>query len=100
MGMYLKRCIVAFTAIGLVLATVGTGALAQSPPQGEEVKAGMMVVDALLVRPLGLAALVAGTAFFILSLPFSVLGWNVKESAEEMVVKLAKFTFFRPLGSF
>ncbi len=100
MGRYLKRYIVVITIIGLFAATVGTDAFAQSPAQEGEVKAGMMVVDAVLVRPLGLVSLVAGTAIFIVSLPFSALGRNVKASAKKMVVEPAKFTFVRPLGSF
>ena len=100
MGKHLKQCIVASIIIGLVLTTFGTGAFARSPAEEEEVKAGKMVVDLLLVRPLGLVSMVAGTAVFIVSLPFSALGRNIKASAKKLVLEPARFTFARPLGAF
>jgi hypothetical protein len=57
-----------------------------------------MLVDGLIVRPLGLAATVAGTAIWIVTLPFSLLGGNAGEAADTLVVDPAKFTFTRPLG--
>lgn len=57
-----------------------------------------MLADGLLVRPLGLCGLVLGTATWIVTLPFSLLGGNAGEAAEVLVVEPAKFTFVRPLG--
>lgn len=76
---------------------------AQSPPVQDQVPrdqstAEEMVVDLLLLRPLGLVATVVGTAFFIASLPFSALGGNTKEAFHRLVVDPARFTFNRPLG--
>lgn len=99
MGKYLKRCII-LVIINLVFVAIGPSAFAQSPSQEEEVKAVKMVVDVLLVRPLGLVSVVVGTAVFIVALPFSALGRNVKASAKKLVVEPAKFTFARPLGEF
>lgn len=59
-----------------------------------------MVVDGLLVRPIGMAATVVGGAVFIVTLPFSLLGGNVSEASEALVVKPARYTFARPLGEF
>ncbi|WP_375741034.1 multidrug transporter [Pseudomonas boanensis] len=57
-----------------------------------------MVGDILIARPMLLAATVIGTGFFIISLPFSALGGNVGEAAQELVVVPAKETFVRCLG--
>jgi len=100
MGKPLRQCVVASIIIGLVFSTFAAGALAQSPSQEEEAKAGKMVVDILLVRPLGIVSTVAGTAVFIVSLPFSAIGRNIKASAKKLVLEPAKFTFARPLGKF
>ena len=59
-----------------------------------------MMGDAIVARPLGLISTVVGSAFFVVSLPFSALGGNTREAAEKMVVAPAKFTFKRPLGQF
>ena len=60
--------------------------------------AGMMLVDALLLRPLGLVATVLGTAAFIATLPFSLPTQSADDAANVLVVKPAAYTFARPLG--
>jgi len=95
-----KRFVVLFVAVSLVFGAFGSAAFGQSPTQEESVKAGKMAADVLLVRPLGLASTVLGTAVFAVALPFSILGGNVKESAKKLVMEPAKFTFARPLGDF
>lgn len=65
-------------------------------PPGPEV----MTVDLVAVRPMGLVATLAGSAIFIVSLPFSALGGNTEDAWERLVADPAKFTFKRPLGEF
>ncbi len=60
--------------------------------------AGMMLVDVFLLRPLGLAATVLGTATFIVTLPFSLPTRSADDAAKVLVVKPATYTFARPLG--
>ena len=62
-------------------------------PTGEE-----MIVDAVVARPIGLAATVLGTAAFIVTLPFSALGGNVDKAADKLVIDPARETFVRCLG--
>jgi len=57
-----------------------------------------MGLDAGLVRPVGLAATVIGVGLFVATLPFSLLGGNVKESAKTLVGDPARLTFYRCLG--
>ncbi len=94
-----KQSIILLIICALLLAPFNAMA-ASSTDEDDQVTAGKMVADALLVRPLGIVALIAGTAVFIVSLPFSALGGNTDEAYEHMMVKPAKFTFQRPLGEF
>lgn len=57
-----------------------------------------MAADALLVRPVMLGATIIGTAVFIVSGPFSVLGGNLKESSDTLVKAPFRSTFVRCLG--
>ena len=74
---------------------VPADSLAQTTPS-----AGDMAIDALLVRPLSLAATAVGTALFLVSLPFSAISGNAGQAAHVLVVKPARVTFTRPLGHF
>ncbi len=57
-----------------------------------------MGLDAGLVRPVGLAATIVGAGIFVVTLPFSLLGDNVKESADTLITVPGKMTFLRCLG--
>ncbi len=59
-----------------------------------------MAVDGLVVRPLGLAATILGTAIYIVTLPFSAAGGNVSEAGDSLVMEPYRMTFRRPLGHF
>ena len=82
----------------LALIPFGYSAIAQDQSLYEENSAEQMFVDFLLLRPLGIAVTAVGTVMFIVSLPFSASGGNVKEVFLKMVAEPAKFTFARPLG--
>lgn len=91
----------AATALLLAAAVTLAGpARAQDRFGWEEPGFGEMVVDGLVVRPVGLVSTVVGTGAFIVTLPFSALGGNVGQAARELVVRPARFTFTRPLGDF
>lgn len=57
-----------------------------------------MVLDAVVLRPVGLVTTVAGSAIYVVSLPFSLLGGNEAEVRESLVYEPARYTFKRPLG--
>lgn len=57
-----------------------------------------MFGDAILARPLLFAITLGGTATFVASLPFTVMGGNVEEAAKTLVVGPAKSTFTRCMG--
>ncbi|MGH8458049.1 MAG: multidrug transporter [Nevskiales bacterium] len=85
--------------IGVSLATVPARA-ADTRDGGPAPSAEAMAVDMMLVRPASLVATVLGTGFFIISLPFSILGGNVDDAGKNLVLAPAKTTFIRPLGEF
>lgn len=64
----------------------------------EEPAALSMVTDTVLVRPVMLAVTAVGTAFFVVSLPFSLLGGNVGQAAGTVMVQPVANTFIPCLG--
>lgn len=87
-----------------VAALVACAVLASSPAAtaasyvDERPTFAAMFADGLVVRPLGLGAMVLGGATWLVTLPFSALGGNVDEATQKLVVEPAQFTFTRPLG--
>lgn len=59
---------------------------------------GLMAADAVIARPVGAVATVAGFAVFLVSSPFSALGGNTDEAWDSLVASPANYTFKRPLG--
>lgn len=57
-----------------------------------------MVGDLIIARPAGLLITAVGATAFVVSLPFSAVGGNVGESADQLVVGPARATFVRCLG--
>jgi hypothetical protein len=59
-----------------------------------------VMADALIARPLGLASIVVGATFFVISLPFSVISGNSDKATKVLLVKPINYTFKRPIGVF
>lgn len=57
-----------------------------------------MILDGLILRPLGIAATAIGTGVFIATLPFTALAGNTGEAGQKLVADPAKYTFRRCLG--
>ncbi|MFT5709446.1 MAG: hypothetical protein ACI8QT_000132 [Halioglobus sp.] len=64
----------------------------------ESPNAAKMAADLVIARPIGLVMTVAGTAAFIVSLPFTLLAGSTGEAAETLMIGPAKTTFSRCLG--
>ena len=71
-------------------------AWAQAPD--EKPSALEMTGDLLVARPLLLGLTLGGTAVYLVSLPFTLLGGNAYEAAETLVINPGKATFIRCLG--
>jgi len=96
----LKKSTVFLVVIMFLLIPFRAAATESAYAHKEEINAGKIIVDFLLMRPGGLVGTVAGAAFFIISLPVPFMGGNVKYVAKELVKDPAEFTFTRSLGSF
>jgi hypothetical protein len=95
----IKRMTIVLIIAALVVVPLGANALAGNYID-EDNNGEKMTGDLLLVRPLGIASTILGAAVFVVSLPFSALGGNVKEAGQKLVADPAKFTFKRPIGDF
>lgn len=80
-------------AANLAFGQEGSSTVAKTDPAA-------MTMDLVLARPGGFVATLAGTAVFVVSLPFSALGGNTQEAWDSLVVTPAVYTFKRPLGNF
>ena len=80
--------------IAFVILFTGTATFAEDR-SGENI-----VADLAVMRPVGLVATVAGTAIFLVSLPFALITNDVPKTAKELVVDPLNYTFDRPLGDF
>jgi hypothetical protein len=72
--------------------------MAYSQSIEEDPSALAMAGDLIIARPLLLVATVVGTAFYIVSLPFSLAGGNAGKAGETLVLGPAMSTFVRCLG--
>ncbi len=59
-----------------------------------------MMADGVLARPLGLVSTIIGSAFFVVTLPFTVPSNSVGAAKQQLIDYPAWFTFKRPLGEF
>ena len=95
-----KQSILLFIFLTFMASVAGPAALAQGSFNESERSGEKMAVDAFLLRPAGLLATAGGVLIFLVSVPFSALGGNTKESYQELVKEPAQYTFKRPLGDF
>ena len=99
MHRWTRRSLVCVMVMVLVCTTTGFSAFAEGELQlDNKAPAESMIADFVVMRPLGIGATVVGTAFFIVSLPFSALGRNTGTAWNKMVADPFAFTFARPLG--
>ncbi len=104
--MHKKLWILIFTAILIVPFNTFAGGSSHihysyhSYGFAESGSAEAMVADVVIARPIGLVSTVVGSAIYVVSLPFSLLGGNEKQAREKLVKEPTAFTFKRPLGEF
>ena len=95
-----KKSLVICMISVLLIAPLASTALAEEYFEREDPTGGMMIFDFIVVRPIGIVATVVGSVFYVVSLPFSLLGDNAGEAGEALVKEPAAYTFKRPLGEF
>jgi hypothetical protein len=85
-------------AAGALVALLLLPVTGQAQPSQQEPGALRMAGDLLVARPIGLVLTAAGSALFLVTLPFSAAGGNVAEAGEVLVAGPARTTFVRCLG--
>ncbi len=97
-----KAPLIGLLLTALIAAPLAATALAggKNYIEAEETEGGPMIYDTVIVRPLSLVATLAGSAVWLVSLPFSALGGNVDKATEKLVKEPFQYTFQRPLGEF
>lgn len=81
--------------IALSLNAVSTASMADTVT-GD--KGSDMLLDLVVLRPIGLVSTIVGSAVFVVALPFTIPSGSVGASACELVERPAAYTFSRPLG--
>ncbi|MCU0590431.1 MAG: hypothetical protein MUC57_03045 [Desulfobacterales bacterium] len=66
----------------------------------KEPTGGMMMWDALVMRPVGIAGTALGSVVWLVSYPFAYWGGNTEASTQALVQNPFEWTFQRPLGDF
>jgi hypothetical protein len=94
-----RKIIAVLLAVLLSMAATAVAAEADSDSVTGD-KGTDMLVDLVVMRPLGVAATVVGAAAFVVGLPFTVPSGSVGKSACVLVTRPADYTFKRPLGEF
>ena len=98
MHKYAKQSIILFIIIAMVSVPFVSSAGDSVDIIEEEPSAGAMFADLVLIRPAGIIIAVLGPCLFVVALPFTILGGNVKASGKRLVVQPFKQAFFRHLG--
>ena len=83
-----------------VMAVLLMGAPAQANPAGSGSNTPAIVADVLIARPLGLAAMLGGTALYVISLPFTLPTRSNHEAQRTLIEYPYHYTFPRPVGDF
>lgn len=92
--------LVAGPAGGSASAFQHTNRLEYYTPVEQEPTGGMMMWDALVMRPVGILGTAGGAVVWLVSYPFAALGGNTDESTQKLVSEPFSWTFSRPLGYF
>ncbi len=70
---------------------------AKSPPTPEP-NSTVVLADAAVARPVGLAMTIAGTGLFLVTLPMTAPSGGAGDAARGLIGKVGGWTFCRPLG--
>ena len=95
-----KKSLVIFLISMLLIAPLASTALAEEFFERQDPSGGMMIFDFVIIRPIGIVATAVGSVFYVISLPFSLLGGNSGEAGKALMKDPADYTFKRPLGEF
>lgn len=88
----MKKAVILFLTLALILTS--------TPVFAAETDGFIVIMDIVIARPFGFAALVIGSAFFVVAFPFAAMSKNTSKTADTLVGEPFRFTFVRPPGDF
>jgi hypothetical protein len=101
MTMLKTQTLILAIILALVAAPLGASAMAPDTfTETEETTGARMAADLLMVRPVGIAATLVGSAVFVVALPFTMISGDTQHSLDKLIKEPGKYTFNRPLGYF
>ena len=100
MSEFKPRWLAVVLMAALMIGPLGSVAFAEQYMEREKPTGGMMMWDALAMRPIGICATAVGAVVWLVSYPFAYLGGNTDESTQKLVADPFDWTFQRPLGEF
>lgn len=86
-----------FLLVCSLVLSLNSFALAKDNPSGHP-STGAIVLDILVLRPLGFCGTILGTSAFVMSLPVSIPFEKTDKVLEMVVMVPYGYTFERPLG--
>ena len=95
----IRKLIAVFAALVLMVAVVpSAGAAAEKPSDGKDPVS--PTIDLLLLRPVALVSLVAGTGVFLVSSPLVLImrPQDIGKPFHQLVTRPAKYVWADPLG--
>ena len=93
-----KKLMASAMGITLSLGVLSCGMSVADDGDRSEPTGGEMFADALIVRPMTLAASVVGAATWVVTLPFTLFSGNAGDAGKSWVLDPLGYTFVRPLG--
>ena len=69
-------------------------------PAGSGSNTPAIMADAFICRPMGVIALIAGSAIYVVSLPFTSMANGQEEAKRTLILYPYHYTFTRQLGEF
>jgi|TARA_B100000029_G_scaffold511234_1_gene604718 hypothetical protein len=84
----------------VVLIVFTTQEQLKANPAGSGSGVPAIVADVFIARPLGIMATLAGSALYVVSLPFTVPARGTEQAKRVLVDYPFHYTFSRPLGEF
>jgi hypothetical protein len=93
-----RKSIATLAVATFLAATIPAPVFAADSSGNEQGDDGAILLDLVVLRPIGLVATIAGTAAFIVSLPIALPTGSVGKTFNSLVKQPAKYTFYRTLG--
>ncbi len=78
-----------------IFATMNLSSAFAEDVDTQELRHAYKVTDILVVRPVGLAMTIVGAAFYVVTIPITVISGDSEESAEILVKTPARIAFSR-----